>query len=113
MNYYFAIINVIFMMSIFSNAKALTIDCSYDHKDRLSKVLYDNKIKINYQYDNVGNITCVETDTKFSLSDAIVIIQTISGVLLDKETLFFDIDGDEQVGFEEAITCLKNISNQN
>ena len=87
--------------------------CTYDQQNRLTKVIYDNNITITYQYDKAGNISRIDTDYKFALLDAISILQRISGMKNAQPSLIGDINGDEQIGLEEAVVCLQNISKQN
>jgi len=84
---------------------------TYDAVGRLINVTYDDGSSIIYNYDNAGNILQQDIFIEMTLADTILVLQVMSGIepspTVYKEA---DVNEDNQIGLEEVIYILQNVS---
>jgi YD repeat-containing protein len=100
-----------------------TISYQYDRLNRLTLVHYGDGTRIAYAYDPAGNrlsrsisrIGDINKDKIVNLTDAILVLQVVSGLKPDSIRPDYagsgaDVGGNQKIGMEEAIYILQTVA---
>jgi YD repeat-containing protein len=102
--------------------KAETVAYNYDANGRLLKADYGGGKGFTFSYDKAGNILTVtilgnitakgdiNDDGKVDLTDAILSLQVLSGMLPNSINTAADVNGDGKIGMSEAIYVMQKIA---